>query len=95
VAALIADKPDAAANLIGADSSLSPTDAASAVQGLTPQVDAAKNEAKQLADRAAKYTSRVLWVGFISGLVALIAAAIGGSLGAGQIRRVYHLRRYD
>jgi hypothetical protein len=95
VAALIADKPDAAANLLAADSTLSPTDAASAVQGLTPQVDAAKNEAKQIADRTAKYTARLLWIGFISGLIALIAAALGGSLGAGQIRRVYHLRRYD
>jgi hypothetical protein len=28
-------------------------------------------------------------------LIALVAAAVGGWLGAGHIQRVYHLRRYE
>jgi hypothetical protein len=36
-----------------------------------------------------------MWIIFFSSLIALVAAAIGGWLGAGHIHRVYHLRRYE
>jgi hypothetical protein len=47
------------------------------------------------ADAAARYTATAMWIIFFSSLIALVAAAIGGWLGAGHIHRVYHLRRYE
>jgi hypothetical protein len=36
-----------------------------------------------------------MWVAFLSILLALAASGVGGWLGAGHIRRVHHLRRYE
>ena len=47
------------------------------------------------AEAAKRYTAAAMWIAFISTLVALIASAIGGWMGAGHIHRVYHLRRYE
>jgi len=47
------------------------------------------------ADAAARYTASAMWIVFLSSLIALVAAAVGGWLGAGHIQRVHHLRRYD
>jgi hypothetical protein len=46
-------------------------------------------------DAAAHYAAMAMWVVFLSILLALIAAAAGGWLGAGHIHRVYHMRRYE
>jgi hypothetical protein len=35
-----------------------------------------------------------LWIAFISAFLAMLAAVLGGWLGAGHVHRVYHLRRY-
>ena len=45
--------------------------------------------------RLARYTAAAMWIIFLSSLIALVAAAIGGWMGAGHIHRVYHLRRYE
>jgi hypothetical protein len=47
------------------------------------------------ADAASRYTAAAMWIIFLSSLIALVAAAIGGWMGAGHIHRVYHLRRYE
>jgi len=36
-----------------------------------------------------------MWIVFFSSLLALVAAAIGGWMGAGHVHRVHHLRRYE
>jgi hypothetical protein len=35
-----------------------------------------------------------MWTVFVSLLLGLLAAALGGWLGASHVHRVYHLRRY-
>lgn len=94
VAALLASQDDTATALLAADSGTTATSAASTLQRLGPQIDAARSAARIAADRTAHYLSLTLWIAFISGFLSLLAAAIGGWLGAGQIHRVYHLRKY-
>jgi hypothetical protein len=62
---------------------------------LATEASAANTNIRANADRAAHYTSMALWIAFIAGLLALITAAIGGRMGAGNVHRVYHLRRYE
>lgn len=45
--------------------------------------------------QAAHYMAAVMWAAFASAVVALIAAAFGGWMGAHHIHRVYHLRQYS
>jgi hypothetical protein len=44
--------------------------------------------------QAMHYMAAVMWAGFASAVVSLIAAACGGWMGAHHIQRVYHLRQY-
>jgi len=66
-----------------------------ALQSVAAQVDKYKADAQAAADRAAHYTSIAMWIVFFSSVLAMIAAAFGGWLGAGNIHRVHHLRRFD
>jgi hypothetical protein len=92
--ALIADQPDTAKALLAANTNLSPADIDSTVQGLSAPAARARSDIKTAADSAAHYMAMAMWVLFASLLLSLIAAAIGGSLGAGHVHRVYHDRRY-
>jgi len=94
VAALIANQDDTASALLAADTGTTQASAAQSLQRLAPQIDAARAEAKTTADRTAHYAALTLWITFISGFLALLAAALGGSIGASHIHRVYHLRQY-
>jgi hypothetical protein len=93
-AALIAAKNDTASALLAADSGVSQADAAGSLARFAPEVQSAQREAKAAADRAAHYAAMTLWIAFISAFLALLAAAIGGWLGAARVHRVYHLRKY-
>lgn len=93
-AALIAGQDDTATALIAADTGATETDASGAVSGLAPEIQAAKREAKAAADRVAHYAAITLWIVFASALLAMLAAAFGGWLGAAHVHRVYHLRNY-
>lgn len=73
---------EGAKNLIAARTNLNRADVDRVVNGLSSQVQTYKAQAQQVAQQAAKYTAAVLWVMFISGLAGLIAAIIGGSMGA-------------
>jgi hypothetical protein len=95
VAALVANRPDTAKALLTANAGIGNEAADTAVQGWSPLISQARAKAKQDADNLAHYTSMALWVVFASGLLALIAAALGGWLGSSRIHRVYHLRRYE
>lgn len=92
--ALLADHPDTAKALLAANTEMSPADIDSTVQGLSTQVSQAKATLKAAADAAAHYTAMAMWVLFLSVLLSLLAAALGGWLGASHVHRVYHLRRY-
>ena len=94
VAALIANHDDTASALLAADTGTTQASAAQALQHLSPQIGLARAEAKMTADRTAHYLAMTLWIAFISSFLALLAAAVGGSLGASHIHRVYHLRKY-
>ena len=93
-AALIAGHQDTASALLAADNGGAQADAAASLARLAPEIQAATREAKITADAAAHYAAMTLWIAFISAFLALLAAALGGWVGAGQIHRVYHLRRY-
>jgi len=62
---------------------------------MAAQTQAARNATLAQADRVAHYTSLAMWVSFLSGFLALLAAAGGGWMGANNLHRVFHLRRYD
>ena len=94
VAALIANHDDTASALLAADTGTPQASAAQALQRLSPQIGLARAEAKLTADRTAHYLAVTLWIAFISSFLALLAAAVGGWLGASHIHRVYHLRKY-
>ncbi|MEP6897448.1 MAG: hypothetical protein ABI870_02855 [Rhodanobacter sp.] len=94
VASILAGHTDTARALLMADGAS--TDAIDqTLPRLASEANAANVQIKADADRAAHYTSMALWIAFIAGLLALITAAIGGRMGAGNVHRVYHLRRYE
>jgi hypothetical protein len=94
VASILGSRLDTARALLMADGV-----SAEAIDQTLPRLategKAASAQLKADADRAAHYTSMALWIAFIAGLLALITAAIGGRMGAGNVHRVYHLRRYE
>ena len=92
--ALLAGHPDTAKAILGGSSGLSPTAVDGVVQGLSPQVEHARNELKAAADTAAHYSAVAMWILLVALLLSLLAAALGGWLGASHVHRVYHLRRY-
>lgn len=92
--ALLGDRTDTASALLVANAAMSQTQADQIVQGLSPQVKQAQAQLKAATDKVAHYTAMALGMEFLSALLALIAAALGGWLGAGHVHRVYHLQRY-
>jgi hypothetical protein len=94
-AALLADHPDTAKAVLAANTDMSQADVDSTVQSMSAQVAQAKSDMKAAADKAAHVSAMAMWVLFISLLLSLIAAALGGWLGASHVHRVYHLRRYS
>lgn len=92
--ALLADHPDTAKALLAANTGMSQADIDATVQSLSPQVSEAQATLKAAADKTAHYAAMAMWVLFLSILLSLLAAALGGWLGASHVHRVYHLRRY-
>ena len=94
-AALIKGNTENAKALLAANTSMSQAEIDQTLQSLSAQVEKYKADAKAAADAAARYTAAAMWIAFLSSLIALVAAAVGGWLGAGHIHRVHHLRRYE
>lgn len=94
-AALMTGNTDNAKALLAANTSMSQAEIDQTIQGLSAQVDKYKADVQAAADKAARYTASAMWVIFLSSFIALVAAAVGGWLGAGHVHRVYHLRRYE
>jgi hypothetical protein len=95
VAALLAGRDNVAANLFAASNRTTTADGASIVAAIAADTQAAQLDAKRRADRIAHDAAAVLWIGFASVLLGLLAAALGGWVGAHHIGRIYHLRRFD
>jgi hypothetical protein len=93
--ALMKGNTDNAKALLAANMSMSQAEIDQTLQGLQAQVDKYKADVQAAADTAARYTAAAMWVTFLSSLIALVAAAVGGWLGAGHIHRVHHLHRYQ
>jgi hypothetical protein len=93
--ALMKGNTENAKALLAANTSMPPADIDQTLQDLSAQVDKYKADVQAAADAAARYTATAMWIIFFSSLIALVAAAIGGWLGARHIHRVYHLRRYE
>jgi hypothetical protein len=93
--ALMKGNTENAKALLAANTSMSQAEIDQTLQGLSAQVDKYKVDVQAAADAAARYTATAMWIIFFSIFIALVAAAIGGWLGAGHIHRVYHLRRYE
>jgi hypothetical protein len=86
---LMRGNADAAKSRLAAGTSLSRAEVDQVVQAMNQQVERAKAQAKEAADKAAKYSSAALWAMFVSSLIALIAAALGGWLGGANMHRVW------
>jgi hypothetical protein len=93
--ALIRGNTENAKALLAVNTSMSQTEIDQTLQSLSAQVEKYKTDVKAAADAAARYTATAMWVIFLSSLLALVAAGIGGWMGAGHIHRVHHLRRYE
>lgn len=95
VAALLVGNDAAAAALFAASNRTSTADGASIVASLAADAQAAQLDMKRRADRVAHDAAVTLWTGFASVLLGLIAAILGGWVGAHHIGRVYHLRAFE
>ena len=94
VAALLAGRDDIASNLFAAANGTTSADGARIVATIAADTQAAQLDAKQRANRIAHDAATALWIVFASVLLGLIAAALGGWVGANRIGRIYHLRTY-
>lgn len=95
VAALLGGHENTAANLFAASNQTSTANGASIVAAIAADTQAAQLDAKRRADRIAHDAAMVLWTFFASLLLSLIAAALGGWVGAHHIGRIHHLRRFE
>lgn len=94
VAALLGGRESVAVNLFAVSNHLSRAEGASIVASLAADTQAAQIDARQQADRVAHGVAMMLWIVFSSVLLGLIAATLGGWLGAHHIGRIYHLRTF-
>lgn len=83
---LVTGDTEAAKNVLSANTNLSDQEIDSVIDGISQQVDQrvqqAKQQVSQTVEQVSNYTQAVVWTLFVSSLLALIAALMGGSLGA-------------
>lgn len=93
-AALVTSHQQTAKDILAANTTLTTSQIDAAVADASGQVQQYEIAAQTTAERAARYAAMGLWTAFISSLLGMLAAALGGWLGAGHVHRVYHLRSY-
>jgi hypothetical protein len=86
---LVRGDPGQAKARLAAETGLSQADVDQVMQGLQQKADEYKAKAKEAADKAAKYSAAAMWALFVGVLISLIAAAVGGWVGARNVHRVY------
>ena len=83
---LVMGNADGARNALADNTNLSEQEINALIDGISQQVnrqmEQVKQQASQTVERVSSYTQGVMWTLFVSSLLALIAALIGGSLGA-------------
>jgi len=94
VGSLLAGRAGTAKGLLLAYTTDSPDAIDLAMSSWSGLVDVAQADLKKQSERAAHHLSMACWITFLSGLLALIAASIGGWLGGRNVHKVYHTRRY-
>ncbi|WP_109126456.1 hypothetical protein [Dyella sp. C11] len=95
IGALLAGHVDTARAILIAQTEMSSDAATARVTTWLPVVNAASDTMRADADHIKQYAAAGMWALFLSGLVGLIAAALGGWMGSRHIHRIYHLRRYE
>jgi hypothetical protein len=93
--ALLKGRTETAKAILAANTSMSQTQIDQTLQSLSTQVEKYKADIQAAATAEARYAAMAAWIAFFGTLLALVAAAIGGWMGAGHIHRVHHLRRYE
>jgi len=86
---LLRGDTEGAKNMLALRTNLSRADIDKVVNGLSARIPQYKAEVEQAAQQATRYSAALLWVMFISTLVGLGAAVVGGSMGATAVGRVY------
>lgn len=83
---LVMGNTEGAKRVLSDNTDLSEQQINSVINGISQQVDQrvqqAKQQVGQTVEKASNYTQAVVWTLFVSSLLALISALIGGSLGA-------------
>ncbi|MBE1161561.1 hypothetical protein [Dyella acidiphila] len=95
VEALLEGRDDVASNLFAASNGTSTAESAGIMASMASDTQAAQIDTKIRADRIAHDMATALWVIFASVLLGLIAAMLGGWVGAHHICRIYHLRTFE
>jgi hypothetical protein len=93
--ALLKGRTETAKAILAANTSMSQAQIEQTLQGLSTQVEKYKADIQAAASADARYAATAAWIAFFGTLLALVAAAVGGWMGAGHIHRVHHLRRYE
>ena len=86
---LLRGRNDEAKARLVAETGMPPTEVDAVLKNLSAQVENQKAQIKEAADQVRRYSAAALWAVVLSTLIGLIAAAIGGSFGAGQVARVH------
>lgn len=82
---LIRDNPEGAKNTLASRTDLSRQEIDRVVIGLGQKTEEVKIKVQQAAEQAADYSTAALWTMFASSVFALIAAILGGRMGAHYI----------
>lgn len=83
---LLQGNPQAAKDVLAVNTTLSEPE-------INAIINSVEKEVQQRLDTAATYTQAVLWATFISSLLGLTMAIIGGWAGANRVRRFYALQQ--
>lgn len=86
---LLRGRNDEAKARLVAETGMQPAEVDAVLKSLSAQVENQKTQIKEAADQVRRYSAAALWAVVLSTLIGLIAAAIGGSFGAGQVARVH------
>lgn len=93
--ALVRGDAEQAKHILAASTTLSRAEVNQIVDGLGTEAQRYQREAKEAADKAAGYSSAVLWAVFVSSAIGLVLAIIGGWMGARSVARIYGYRFYE
>lgn len=86
---LLRGDTEGAKNMIALNTNLNRQQVEGVVNGLAAQVPQYREQAKQAAQQATRYSAAALWVAFVSTLLALAFAMWGGAVGARRGRARY------